>query len=92
ESIKEDVINNFLTVAPYISDIDKKNTLSSTNSIAQDVLDAITVFHEILMKNASKFPNVNITFVHASRGDTDQIDGPNKTNDSYLQKIKDLEN
>ncbi|EGO2685565.1 AIPR family protein, partial [Enterococcus faecalis] len=82
----------FLTVAPYISDIDKKNTLSSTNSIAQDVLDAITVFHEILMKNASKFPNVNITFVHASRGDTDQIDGPNKTNDSYLQKIKDLEN
>jgi hypothetical protein len=90
ESIKEDVINNFLTIAPYISDIDKKNTLSNTNTIAQEVLDSITVFHEILMKNARKFPNVNITFIHASRGDTDQIYGTSKTNESYLKKIEDL--
>jgi len=91
ETIKEDVIDKFLTISPYISDIDKKKEIIDPKTISQDVLDSITLFHDILTKNASKFPTVNITFLHVSRGDSDQINGVSRKNESYLKKIEDLE-
>ena len=91
ETIKEDVIDKFLTISSYISDIDKKESIVNSKTISQDVLDSISLFHTILTKNASRFPFVNIDFIHASRGDSDQINGKNRTNESYLQKIGDLE-
>ena len=90
ETIKEDVIDKFITISPYIADIEKKSEIEDSKTIASDVLDSITLFHEILTKNASKFPTVNIIFSHVSRGDSDQINGTTRTNESYLKKIEDL--
>lgn len=91
ESIKEGVIDKFLIISPYVSNIDKTKSIQNSKTIAPDVLEAISLFHTVLTTNASKFPTVNVNFIHASRGDTDQINGKNRTNESYLQKISDLE-
>lgn len=90
ENIKESVIDKFITVAPYISNIEKSKELNS-ETISEDIIEKINLFHNILTKNASKFPSVKITFIHASRGDTDNIFGQNYANKGYSLKIKSLE-
>lgn len=95
-NFKENVIDNFLTIGPYISDLEKKEKVEAKGTISQDVLEKITLFHKILTDYASKHPSVNINFIHASRGDTDNIYGKTSAgkkineNKKYLQKIEDL--
>ncbi|MER2174980.1 MAG: AIPR family protein [Carnobacterium sp.] len=88
-SFEENVINKFNTGYKYFVDLDKVLPEISSG-ISQDIIDKITLFREAVTKSASKYPNVKITFIHASRGDSAPILAEKSQNYAYKQKISDL--
>lgn len=88
-SFEEKVVDKFNTVYKYFVDLDREvPTVSS--GIPQDIIDKIVLFREAVTKSASKYPNVKITFIHASKDDSAPILAEKSTNYAYKQKISDL--
>lgn len=89
-SFKETVIDKFIVVSPYIFDLEKFKERDSFDVLPQILIEYIEIFQYIIKTYASKFPNVSINFVHASKGETDRVNGNKKLNQNYMKKVEDL--
>lgn len=89
-SFKETVVDKFIVVSPYIFDLEKFNERDSFDALPQILIENIKIFQYIIKTYASKFPNVSINFVHASKGETDRVNGNKKLNKNYMTKIENL--
>ncbi|ARG65416.1 AIPR family protein [Staphylococcus epidermidis] len=89
-SFKETVIDKFIVVSPYIFDLEKFNERDSFDALPQILIENIKIFQHIIKTYASKFPNVSINFVHASKGETDRVNGNKKLNKNYMTKVEEL--
>lgn len=84
KTFKENVIEKFLTIIKYIADMEQPEYHIDHTAMSEDLIEAIKLFHQIILKSVSKHPTVNMTFIHASRGDTESV------STSYMTKIQDL--
>ena len=89
-SFKETVIDKLIVVSPYIFDLEKFKERDSFDVLPQILIEYIEIFQYIIKTYASKFPNVSINFVHASKGETDRVNGNKKLNQNYMKKVEDL--
>lgn len=89
-SFKETVVDKFIVVSPYIFDLEKFNERDSFDALPQILIENIKIFQHIIKTYASKFPNVSINFVHASKGETDRVNGNKKLNKNYMTKVEEL--
>ncbi|HHY0639423.1 TPA: AIPR family protein [Staphylococcus aureus] len=89
-SFKETVIDKFNSVSPYIFDLEKSEKGESFDVLHPTLKECIEIFQYIIKTYASKFPNVSINFVHASKGETDKVNGIKKINRNYMEKIENL--
>ncbi|MBM9448513.1 AIPR family protein [Staphylococcus ureilyticus] len=89
-SFKETVIDKFIVVSPYIFDLEKFKERDSFDVLPQILIEYIEIFQYIIKTYASKFPNVSINFIHASKGETDRVNGNKKLNQNYMKKVEDL--
>lgn len=89
-SFKETVVDKFIVVSPYIFDLEKFKERDSFDVLPQILIEYIEIFQYIIKTYASKFPNVSINFVHASKGETDRVNGNKKLNQNYMKKVEDL--
>lgn len=89
-SFKETVVDKFIVVSPYIFDLEKFKEKDSFDVLPQILIEYIEIFQYIIKTYASKFPNVSINFVHASKGETDRVNGNKKLNQNYMKKVEDL--
>lgn len=87
-TIDEDTIKNFNSIAPHIVNLDSSLT---EEQIHPDVNEKINLFKEIIKKIASKFPQINFNFIHATKGDSKRIYGPLNINEPYKRRVEDLE-
>ncbi|RIM72934.1 hypothetical protein BU594_07475, partial [Staphylococcus arlettae] len=84
------VIDKFIVVSPYIFDLEKFKERDSFDVLPQILIEYIEIFQYIIKTYASKFPNVSINFIHASKGETDRVNGNKKLNQNYMKKVEDL--
>lgn len=88
-SFEEKVIDKFNSIYKYFVDLDQE--IPNDNKVmSQDLIDKIHLFRRIITKSAHKYPNVIITFLHASKGMSKPILAEISSNLAYKQKVYDL--
>ncbi|WP_432361451.1 AIPR family protein [Sporosarcina sp. UB5] len=87
-SIDETPIQNFNSIAPHIINLADEIEVEGINP---EVIEKIKLAQEIIKKIASKHPKINFNFIHASKGNKENIYGPLRVNKSYQQRVADLE-
>lgn len=90
-SFEESVLEKFLSFSNHLTRLDKKFD-DSEKVFDKKLIEKMTLFHQIIKDSAPKYINVEITYIHATKGNVEaKKDETKKNNASYLQKAKDLE-
>lgn len=91
-SIQESVIDKFNSITPHLTDLERDfDKKDYTNTFSEELIEKIKLFHNILKRSATKFINVKVKYIHATKGDAKLVQTGNRQSDAYLQKVKDLE-
>lgn len=84
----EGVIQNFNSIAPHIVNLSDELTVQGIHT---EVKDKIILIQNIIKKIAKNHPQINFNFIHGFKGDKEFITGEKRTNESYLQRVTDLQ-
>lgn len=91
-SFEESVLEKFLSFSNHLTNLDKTFGDGSERIFAKKLIEKLVLFHQIIRESAPKYINVEVTYIHATKGSVEAKKDKTKTNNaSYLQKIEDLE-
>lgn len=91
-SIQESVIDKFNSITPHLTDLEKDfDQCDFTKIFSEELIEKLKLFQSILKRSATKFINVKVNYIHATKGDAKTVLTGDRQNDAYIQKVKDLE-
>ncbi len=93
KKIQESVLEKFITITPHLTNLESNlDGVDKDKVFSEELVEKLKLFHEILKKSATKYINVKVNYIHATKGDSKSVVNEERQNNAYLQKVEDLKN